>query len=460
MHEPEKNPYDLPPDFKFVKKLGSGNDGFVLLCQYHGTNEKIKSLCDANGYIAAKVAKEGKKLDLTEANISKEIEGNTAKNPTLATKLNPVIALNNAQGEVKCFLSRVVSYSNKEGLPISSDIQSFFVDAFPNLGAGPTSSKLSLLLQNDLSIALSQLTSGMHASQTEMHIGSIVHLDTAARNYLLQIAQQDKAGNIINLLPVLIDYNRSQKISDHQSVAMNTQEAPIRYLSSAVYATHQQNVASDLFALRCAIIEMVGFASGATDVNQVLTLSDDYNNHQKFIDLRLGKKKEKEDDPNYRDDKEALAKYLDNVVKLIEKCPDKKKKAELELFVTTYKDYLTSMPPPGMSNTETRDYDRARLLSANGVFVNKCYLNRINPENMGQVDQEQIDLLSARLCSIDVNDKFKKSFMYQGLIEDSKKIEKVDLLQKATPSQVSAAPPKAVVTEPNPEVRSSPTFRH
>jgi serine/threonine protein kinase len=400
----------LPPGFTLVKPLGQGAFGVVVLCIYEGQDEQITNLCDSQGRIALKLPKPPNKPDVHEAEIGQHLYENTKNHPSQTGQCNLVIPLLSG-GQVVGVLSQFVSYEERIDKPRSSDLESFIRDYASNVGTAAATDKIAAVLQSNLAVTLSQFASSMHTSQATMHSADILHLDTASRNYLVNKPIYDQSGDVINFSATIADYGLSEKLNGKESIPYTVQKAPLKYLDTTITAgdPREAKVASDLFALKCSIIGMAGLALGAPTENDVLALTDP-NTMKEFIAARFG------DGVYAGDDQKVLAKYVENVSKLIDNCPDKNKQAEMQLFIECYSNFLTTMPPPDATNKEAQKFDTQMLHQANSKFLQKSFeaaLSHVSPYE--RESSNELHLLAKRISCIETSAEFKQSETYKQL---------------------------------------------
>ena len=259
---------------------------------------------------------------------------------------------------------------------------------------------------NDIGILFAQLLNEMQRCQFKLHDFRVFHLDTGARNFLLERPILNN-NHFIRFPLVLCDYGHSAEINMGGEIDV-TQE-PGKPTTSRDFRAVNNNIASvltDIFALKCSLIGMVSVA--------IADLENDYavfDIGQTDMDYF---KKMRKSVSCFQNDSYLLAAYLNKLWEHIIKCPDENIKYQTELFINTYSRYICSMPSSSNHFNEAHEADRKLLLSSNVAFF-KALIHRC-VSNLHRVDDnnrfEYFLLTIQKLLTLPVTDEFSRSTQY------------------------------------------------
>jgi hypothetical protein len=256
----------------------------------------------------------------------------------------------------------------------------------------------------------------MYEGQEAMHDADVLHMDTSCRNYLMTAPQFDEHGNIIKVSAVISDYGISGVMSGENKTLDITPiagKAPLRYMdyNSVVYRI--ADISTDLTEFKSTLIEKLGFIVGASHSSDVLFYPGYDNIKARFYD-----------DSPYKEDTAALKIYLQNVINLLPNCSPQKR-AEVELYLKCYAEYLTSLPNENLSYSQKKTADKELFIRANEKFIvesmkaKQGIRNQINTLEYAQYAQlEDKALLVTRLLAIGpISESFRSSKSYQRLLK-------------------------------------------
>ncbi len=379
-------------DLKFTPfaKLGGGKGGKVFLYQYQGDDADILALCkppEKNGLIAVKFSHPP---DEREAAIAGRMYEFRQKNPHKPLdRVNKIQQIGDDSGFI-CILSQYEYFNDLEDTPSirSDDLQWFINSNFGKPGVIPASSKIRDAFQANYDIFMSQLISNMHIAQSQFHQLGALHLDTATRNFIMNLDIDDE-NNVINMKPKLADFGLSSFLQPGTQFGEGYPETknPLRWMDqNALYQNRgKTSIQTDLFALKVTIIGTLclSFDSQNTLESQVLP---------KLADRGPG--------ASQWSNAQALQfylKHLDEIV-LASACPEHQK-IQLKQFLESYEYYLTQVPEGDFNSAQKED--RQLLLDANKQFILSS-LKRINDSSLSN---KEACLALRRLQQIDVSDQ-------------------------------------------------------
>lgn len=382
---PIQNPFPVQwgTDFKIEKPIGSGAFGQVYLATYHGENEKIKNQIKGKKIAIKQFSEEDKEVD-----IAPYLSQMANVRPELGQKYNAGFMISDENG-TKRLVSEFVSYDPETSS--SSDLQKYFVQVNTNSDENYTFQKQ--FDQNNLAITLSQFAFAMKDTQNALHEAGVFHFDTGARNFLVAEPTRDDQGNILKVNLKISDYGFSEIIPSEGFVHfVEGSNLPLRSLDARTYAREGRSVATDIYALKIAMIEMIGLAMNFNPQeikNKILCLEPNQSNDD-FAMARMQYSNE-----------EVLKKFVENLEYEIKRMSDFNRKAQIDTFLQCYKEFLTHMPAKcevgehcSVADMKAiREEDNKRLIDANKNF--KVAIKEVFNEL--ELSQHKNDLIDNRL---------------------------------------------------------------
>ncbi|WP_172597015.1 protein kinase [Legionella spiritensis] len=397
--------------------LGKGAFGSVELFEYRG--DQFKSLCDEKGRVAVKFQSNPDKNELL---IAEHLSKNLLKGELSGEKArcNQTAPLEDEAG----FLGIVTAYEyyartvHGEEQEVSRDLLQFLRPKKPPLEHEDPD--IERAFQENPAIMLSQIASSMHSSQEALHQVSVLHVDTALRNFMVN-ATWDEQGNLIAIQSKIVDYGLSKIVEKNENVYDFSHGArwPVKHFNQESLDNGVLSIKTDLHALRLAMIGMVGLASSSDPTH----IEEDFIKF-KYPDVEesipdFANKRVNVSDEAYL--KILLTKIRDVVDMQCDNNPEKK--AELYLFLDCYEDYLLSLPDTH-DFSEAQRLDREKLHEANNRFAKRS-LDILENRQKESPDPMQYRLALLRLQQLEGLDKT--------LVDDI--TERVNSIPLAGPSQ-------------------------
>ncbi|QRN04072.1 protein kinase [Legionella sp. MW5194] len=404
--------------FHKVRHLGGGAFGEVALYQYTGSNPAYLSLCDSQGLVAIKLLLEP---DEHEEAAARLIAKHSESGQTDLSAINRTFPLE-IDGQLVGILSEYESYLDfKDGhlTQFSSNLYSLIADTFHPLeshdfpGVG-----VALALKSNPAVFLAQIACGLVKGQDTLHQMSMLHQDSAARNFLIR-TERDSVGNVLGIVPKISDYGLTSILAEGEQngVYSNRNKVPLRIIDNDVIKTGgQTSLITDYYARKTAMMSILAqMLSKLPGELAALSLKPGTTQPvQEFFADRMGK---------FSDNGTALKQLLNNVIAYLEQNPDKHLKQEVEFFIQCYEPWLTFCPD-GADLQKARGQEMALFNECNNRFVETYYEYMIlNKKNTSAQD---FLLGLKRLNRIDVNNPIQP--MIQGNIRQLER----DLAQKTT----------------------------
>lgn len=353
-------PHDFP-DFKWVKKIGAGNFGEVLLYKYTGTDKRILGLCDEHGQIILKKPKEGSDIDFNELNNSALLFQYAAKADKIKdVQFSLAVPLFEPHGEPIGLLSQFISHDDY--CESSADIEGF-IKNLANITSVDNQNS------DDISIAIiiSKLITATFLALRSVHEAGFLHRDLATRNVLVDKIQYDPEGNPIWYPVKIIDFGLSAKIPDSGIAQYTHSEGAIRWIDLLTLSTRDSTVKMDLFAFVASMIEKMAYALGAQDCNNILCITPP--------DEDINVTAKKKISPGMTDAL-VLSLHFQHLYQFAHKCKDSRKD-EIILLIDAYKEVVVNMS----DSINVNESDKAlygAILKANDNFVQKYFEYRLD----------------------------------------------------------------------------------
>ncbi len=312
--------------FEKIRVLGFGNFGKVILYKYEGQDPRIKSLCDEFGRIAVKLSDP---INEQEVLIAQHICKSQVENSTIdLSSINMTNVVEDRDGIIGILTQYECYTDTQQGHPyeVSANLELFLRNTFhANNIVFQTGPEILSVVRQNYSIFLGQIASSMYQAQNQLHQLSLLHLDTATRNYLTK-TEVDETGNLIAIKVKINDYGQSYILGPDETFGtfVNPDEAPIKWIDHHGFWKQRPSILTDLFAQKTAIIGMMG-----------LTLIECLKEGQVL--------RRPVPSPN-ETDQEVLTHYLNYIKELANAQKSLQKKRELALFISCYEQYLTTMP--------------------------------------------------------------------------------------------------------------------
>lgn len=367
--------------FEKITVLGSGNFGKVILYKYEGEDPKVQSLCDKFGRIAIKLSEP---LSDQEVLIAQHIAKSQRENPKINLSDVNIISTIKEQDEIIGILTQYECYTNSTQGHIhetSANLETFLRNTFNSRGiAFQTGPEIRSAMKQNYGIFMGQIASSMYRAQSQLHQLSLLHLDTATRNFLIN-TDVDDMGNLMRIRVKISDYGQSCVLPPGEQFGtfINPEQTPLKWIDYQGLWKRKPSILTDLFAQKTSIIGMIG-----------LTLID-CNKEGEIL-------KRPPISPN-QTDKEVLTHYLHYIKYLAGQQFSWQKKQELERFISCYEEYLTTMPDTA-DFWAAQEQDRQLFLKANTRFVAQCYQQLVKE----QAHPEELLVSLQRLQYIEIND--------------------------------------------------------
>lgn len=401
----------LGKDFTYIKHIGAGVEGNVYLCEYTGTDKKIRSICDVNNRISVKILFNKNEIK-HEAEIAYDLYKKLTKKQKQA-RHNIGIPIKKNRKTI-ALVMQYISYNASPTEPLEDSLKSYLKKFYQVVVAGSVDSKnitnkMHKALYDDYGIMFAQLINEMHTIMYEFHKIGYLHLDIAARNFILSNIITDAKGNPLKLALILCDYGHSGKMTKRGIVNTHKQQGrkPVTARNYHELANNIASVQTDIFAFKCAVIGMLSLT--------VANLMHDYNvlsigqeSIKQFKEMRVNKKS------SYQDDLTVLNSYFNKLSDLIRLCCDTHIKKQAKEFINSYKKYLLAIPSDDASLAESHDFDYKLLLNTNTEFFKTIIQSKIKEiTDVNHISQLENFLLSIkRLMEIPLPNDFKNSEQY------------------------------------------------
>ncbi|MDX1837198.1 hypothetical protein DIZ81_06910 [Legionella taurinensis] len=405
--------------FHKIRHLGGGAFGEVALYHYSGSNPAYRNMCNSQGQIAIKLLLEP---DEHEEATAKVIAKHSESGQLDLSAINKTFPLE-IDGQVVGILTEYESYLDiKDGhvTSFSSNLYSLIADTFHPLeahqfpGAG-----VVLALKSNPAVFLAQIACGLVKGQETLHQMSILHQDSAARNFLIR-TERDSDGNVLGIVPKISDYGLTSILAEGEQngVYPNLNKVPLRIIDSGVINTGgKTSQLTDYYARKAAMMSILAqMLTALPGELAALSLKPGTTQPMKeFLADRMGK---------FSDNNTALKQLLNNVLAYLEQNPDKHLKQEVELFIQCYEPWLTFFPE-GADLKKAREQEMAVFNECNSRFVEMYYEHLIlNKKNH---PAENFLLGLQRLNRIEVNNPIRS--MIQGNIRQLER----DMAKKEPP---------------------------
>ena len=361
-------------DLKLIKDLGKGEFGRVSLYQYTGNNPEIQKIQHDN-LITLKSFETA--VDENEINNIGYITANANGDNFLKG-----VALAKPNGQVYGLASEFIAYDYTKQR--SASLEKFFA--------------ADMLSEFDIepAIAFAQICNSMVLAQKSLHDINMLHLDTAARNYMMGAPTYNSEQKILNFNVKIIDYGLSRYSEDLNRVDIpNPQKAPLRWLDRGVYRDLKCDARTDVYSNKVSMIEFLGWSIGRT-TGQVICMNE-YDDSESFIANR-----------RYKEDDEVLMTFLDNV-------KNHAKSPALQSFLTAYQEFLTTMPNVA-NNKQFVEENHKLYMAANARFLVEYLRNELavlDPNNDQAIDKFLLN--RDRLFQLEFSNNFKDSLIYQNI---------------------------------------------
>lgn len=369
--------------FHKVRHLGGGAFGEVALYHYNGSNPAYRNMCNSQGLVAVKLLLEP---DEHEEAAARLIAKHSQSGQLDLSAINKTFPLE-IDGQLVGILTEYESYldikdAHGQVAEFSSDLYSLIADTFHPLeahnfpGVG-----VVLALKSNPAVFLAQIACGLVKGQDTLHQMSMLHQDSAARNFLIR-TERDSGGNVLGIMPKISDYGLTSILAEgkQNGVYSNRNKVPLRIIDSEVIKTGgQTSLLTDYYARKAAMMSILTqMLTGLSGELAALSLKPGTTQPlQEFLADRTGK---------FLDNSAALKQLLNNVMAYLEKSPDKHLKKEVELFIQCYQPWLTFYPD-GADLQKAREQEKTLFNACTSRFVETYYeymiLNKKNhsPEN-------------------------------------------------------------------------------
>jgi len=372
----------------------AGNFGVVRPYRYVGDDDNLRSLVKQvpNNYI---MLKEFKTLEIeasadsdtatkltkknhharetfeNEVNIVQHLQNNSQQisNPMYAR--GAVIELDNGE---KRIASEFIFYGTKstkdnDNIPVASNLNDYLQSRLTDVTWHDP--KKDTELKKQLSGLFTNITEGIHTSQSQIHGMGVLHLDTALRNFMLSTDSSIR----------LIDFGLSRVMPENGIVPItfnrdNSPESPRTRYDKAAYSSKKSktdpnmrelslSIRTDLFAKKFTLMELACVIMGGNEHSLTKGLSDSRKVTAKKDNIVLS-------------DQETLQYYLNNLIEFGETHMIGKRDPRnpiFNAFIASFREYLTHIPEAGASKESIIAEDQELFKNAMADFRSKLQIS-------------------------------------------------------------------------------------
>lgn len=412
--------------FHKIRQLGEGEFGEVFLYYYNGSNPAYLKMCDSKGMVAVKHMNQP---DVHEQAAAKIITKHSELGQLDLSAINRIYPLEE-DGELIGLLSEYEAYldikdESGQAVEFSSNLYALIAKTFhPRYSHQFPGAGVFTALKSNPAVFLSQIASGMIKGQDTLHQMSILHQDSAARNFLIR-TKRDAAGNVLSILPKISDYGLTSILAEGETngVYTNKYKVPLHIIDAEVMKTEgKTSLLTDYYARKTAMMSILSqmLAPLHGEMESLSMKPGESQSIRDFLADRVGL---------FLDDSAALKQHLNNVKAYLDKCPDKHLKQEVELFIACYEPWLTFYPA-GDDLKKARQDEMTLFEQCTNQFIDRYYEYLIL--NRKAFPEEHYLLSLQRLNAIEVShpDKATQS-MIQGNIRQLER----EWSKKTTPSE-------------------------
>ncbi len=326
------------------KPLGIGKTSEPILVRYTGSDPNIKKF--GTDLVLKRTHRQAEKSSRPfQHSLQYEVENIDAINEQFP-KVQPQqviigasIDLSSAEGIETAIIMPLISYS-AEAKPANAY-------QYLNLAVHNSDPEFS---RTRIANTLNDFIHNIQSAVQELHGLGYLHLDGALRNYMLQHTKKEGAGEFAFKL---IDLGLSRPIVVEKGLAtLLPIEQPLTILDKrALYlenGARRVSIVTDLFQMRCMMLEMVGLAVGLSQ-NEILGLKD---KEGKEIPLRGYEKARRA----YASDDELLVCLTNNLIHYLKKRELFEEKAQpLLIWLNAYHPYMTQLPAYTLEEISTKE---------------------------------------------------------------------------------------------------------
>ena len=294
----------------------------------------------------------------------------------------------------------------------------------------------------DADIFLVQLMSSMYKSIQAIHDAKVIHLDVAARNFLLCNSSLDDNGNLISISAIATDYGNARKIrSEEKKLDASGMSLPIKWMDRECLDHSLVSINTDLYSLKITMHEVLN-TYRRKSVNSPTKPFDEVPNKEYINNIQMEKT-----------DNKILSAHID----LYKKSEANEK---IDILLKSFEEFLTHTPASlrieKRKNYPTSYTDRMidRQLFTKSVdnFFLSTLKNKLKDYEENKEDDKLI-LSIKRLLSIEVSEQFKEDHF--SLLKDltEKKIKVEDVIGKILTEISKIDRQKYHLNEPEIEVK-------
>ncbi len=345
--------------------LGEGGFGKVVGVEYKGADPELLAMAQRGALIVKSFKREPDEDVVINPYLHQLL---IHDRPDLRGKFT-VGVVREKEGK-PVIIGNFVSYNGYQ----SSDLEKFIYGTMSYGSEARKNTTAFAYAFEDTNVATSlvQLMASMKISQDALHEAGVFHLDTSPRNFLLRQAVVNDKGSM-NVSAVINDFGLSRRIPPNGVVPFTPEleksRWPLRYMDSRAINRDGFSIATDYYALRISMMENVCHALNIP-LDSILWIQKPDEGYMNTIIQR-----------QQLTDEFALAKFTDHLMVKIENCNNPAMKLHLQLFVKSFRDYLTSMPPK--SDTYTPEQLRA-IRQEDGLKFSRAL------DNFSQMMQEEM----------------------------------------------------------------------
>lgn len=371
-------------NFELVRTLGGGEYGVTHLYRYKGNHPELKMLSAPEGFLVVKKSRIRETLSAkgeerqAHLDVAMEVDRNEKHNISYLRERDQNSSnVSHPRGVVAgmddgtewIVIEPVACGHEANNHPLSYDLEKFLTNLANNMSNYPDDNQCAAL-----ALALHGFSQSIEAAMSELHRQRILHLDCAARNFLL--AEPKYENGRITFSLKLIDFGLSRRIPagedkvTHIYTAEMPYKFPVRWMDqqscrvekvSGGSQLAQKRIYSDrtdIFGIKATMIEMAGLMLGMRS-DESLSLM----HGQSYMDFYLRRRNV--------DDEQALNTFLHNVrVRAGFMLATGNKTAAIVMeFINAYQAYLTRMPDVSLSREQFLQADHELFARASADYA-------------------------------------------------------------------------------------------
>ncbi|MGE3920946.1 MAG: hypothetical protein AB7F64_08485 [Gammaproteobacteria bacterium] len=378
----------LGPDYHYVASMAPiGDYGMSALYKYEGDDPQILALCDSKGHVkvtlyALNDYKPKLKAKIEEV-ITRAVENAkklSLENNSSMTSVMPIKEDGQPKklsfekgidgkkvGHFYAIVSKpYVDYIHKKNGHDQFIYERNIAEFLPKIMLKNKKRKNKLsAFSVYFAETLNQFARGMMEGQNQLRQIGLLHGSTRPENFVIADPIYDAAKKP-TYFPVLItNYDNmvllsGEKLKENDPIIM---DAPW-YLNDSALKNNFITARTDSFAIRVAILCMLGHALGASP-SAVLRLGENFeSSFEQVLAIRS--------EAPYTDDKEVLKRYLLNIQLLSQQCSDPFAKEAVDRFIDSFKDFLVELPDVGLTAQVICAQDNEAFFKASAMLSIAC----------------------------------------------------------------------------------------